>query len=292
MSPCGGSAARAFAFRGSHNRRGAEAQSWSRSLRLCVSSGYRNAYHDDGLVAKRRMLGPSDLASASLFPAMTQGAIIERRQMKPRTRKEMITFLRDHFRYNTMNSWNRSKSYARNIKIHNLEGLDAAEHRRAYEMLDVEEAFYGFKHELAEFQLRHKHSWQIGTNGRSGGYLVLYQGGRRATDYKSVCAACGQLNFATVVTGDQKCGRCGADERENLESPRYEVFTYPGKGLDMDDDFETWSTYQLKERVALVWDFDKTCERAVQAFIAFAKSHIVEEQIVMVPKTITVAVKA
>jgi len=29
------------------------------------------------------------------------------------TKEEMIAFLRDHFRYYTMNSWNRSTSYAR-----------------------------------------------------------------------------------------------------------------------------------------------------------------------------------
>lgn len=40
-----------------------------------------------------------------------------------RSRKAMIDYLEDHFRYFTMNSWNRSQSYACNLKIYKL-GLD------------------------------------------------------------------------------------------------------------------------------------------------------------------------
>ena len=36
------------------------------------------------------------------------------------TREEMISSLEKHFRYFTMNSWNRSTSYARNVKIRSL----------------------------------------------------------------------------------------------------------------------------------------------------------------------------
>ncbi len=36
------------------------------------------------------------------------------------TREAMIAYLRKHFRYYIMNSWNRSKSYARNVKVYNL----------------------------------------------------------------------------------------------------------------------------------------------------------------------------
>ncbi len=36
------------------------------------------------------------------------------------SRDEMVVYLWKHFRYFTMNSWNRSKSYARNVKIYNL----------------------------------------------------------------------------------------------------------------------------------------------------------------------------
>jgi len=44
------------------------------------------------------------------------------KQVDKRYRETMRKFLRKHFRYNTMNSWNRSTSYANNIKL--LEQID------------------------------------------------------------------------------------------------------------------------------------------------------------------------
>ena len=40
-----------------------------------------------------------------------------------RSRREMTDYLRNHFRYSTMNSWNHATSYACNLKIYGL-GLD------------------------------------------------------------------------------------------------------------------------------------------------------------------------
>ena len=37
-----------------------------------------------------------------------------------RSRKAMTTFLENHFRYPTMNSWNNSTSYANNMKVYKL----------------------------------------------------------------------------------------------------------------------------------------------------------------------------
>jgi len=39
-----------------------------------------------------------------------------------RSQKAMVEFLSNHFRYNTMNSWNNSTSYANNIKKAIAEG--------------------------------------------------------------------------------------------------------------------------------------------------------------------------
>jgi len=43
------------------------------------------------------------------------------KQVDKRYRETMGKFLRKHFRYNTMNSWNRSTSYANCIKLHNVD---------------------------------------------------------------------------------------------------------------------------------------------------------------------------
>jgi hypothetical protein len=40
-----------------------------------------------------------------------------------RSRAAMTAYLKNHFRYHTMNSWNRSTSYACNLKVNRL-GLE------------------------------------------------------------------------------------------------------------------------------------------------------------------------
>ena len=42
------------------------------------------------------------------------------KEVDKRYREAMTAFLKKHFRYHTMNSWNRSTSYANNIKLYNL----------------------------------------------------------------------------------------------------------------------------------------------------------------------------
>ena len=47
---------------------------------------------------------------------------------------------------------------------------------------------------MDNFAAEHNYRWQVGMNGRSGGYLVLYQGEITPSGYKSFCTSCGQLN--------------------------------------------------------------------------------------------------
>lgn len=214
--------------------------------------------------------------------------------IKPRTRKAMIAYLAGHFRYHTMNSRNQAHSYAIDIKVSHVDGLTHDEREACYELLDLPNCHEvsGFHQILRGFDQRYRQSWQIGSNGRSGGYLVLYQGGQEDSKYKSECLNCGQLNYQAVPEGTVgQCGRCGEMERHNLDGPLMRTFTKPGLGLDMDRDYEDWETSAIRDRVALVWDFDKTCERAVQAFVRFAVSHRIEEREIMVNKTIKIAVK-
>lgn len=112
---------------------------------------------------------------------------------KPRTKKAMVAYLCDHFRYHTMNSWNRATSYAVCVKVHQLTPSDIAD--RAYEFLQTDEAFEDGREIIREFEERWHHEWQIGSNGRSGGYLVLYKGGKKPSGYKRYCIFCGQQNY-------------------------------------------------------------------------------------------------
>ena len=113
-----------------------------------------------------------------------------------RSRSAMVDYLQGHERYDTMNSWNRLTSYANNIKIHNL-GLSAEQSDKAYEMLDTD-FWEDIRWPIDEFTASQGGAYTIGTNGRSGGYLVLYQSRLELTGHLSYCPSCGQRNFKKV----------------------------------------------------------------------------------------------
>ena len=86
-------------------------------------------------------------------------------------REEMGAFLSEHFRYYTLNSWNKTQSYALNVKLPRLE-LTHEDREKAYDVVNGP-AFW----DAAQLLL---HDWEqtnrgtVGFNGRSSGYLVLY----------------------------------------------------------------------------------------------------------------------
>ena len=205
-----------------------------------------------------------------------------------RSRRAMTEFLAKHFRYNTMNSWNQSTSYANNIKVYNL-GLNKEQEEKLYAMLDTAEFYTYINEMLYDFSAEHNHLWQVGFNGRSSGYLVLYQGYSKPSGYKSYCTECGQRNYKSVEeTGNNRCGRCGTDARVNYTTAPREIGCYPGRSTDMGEDFEDWEMYQLKERVKLVREFDKLCDDILKTVIDLIENYEVEEQIVMKPHTVKV----
>ena len=102
------------------------------------------------------------------------------------------------------------------------------------------------------FAEAHNYRWQAGMNGRSGGYLVLYQGETKLSQYKSYCTCCGQRNYRIALDGDNTCGVCRQPSRINYQKPPKEILVYPGRGTDYGEDFEDWSMDELRERVRLV----------------------------------------
>lgn len=210
------------------------------------------------------------------------------RTPSPRSKKEMIGFLAEHFRYHTMNSWNGATSYARCIKIYKL-GLDRETEEHSYAMLEIPDAFDDFSAILHDFAIRHDYAWQAGQNGRSGGYLVLYQGGKKDSGYKTRCDTCFRPTWYEARQSCQVEG-CGG-MLQPLTAPLWQSFTYSGRGVDDDVDYESMSHEELCGRVGLVKDFDRTCELAVQAFVGYARSHRIVEQEIMVPQRVKVAVE-
>jgi hypothetical protein len=198
----------------------------------------------------------------------------------------MIEFLSGHPRYRTMNSWNRTTSYANCIKVHKL-GLSRDQYSRVWDILDTD-YWDEIRYPIDDFTEETGGSYTIGTNGRSGGYLVLYRGEYYDPGYKSQCRACGQLNYQAVSGEVGQCGRCGKTERVNLARPlRWHRVT--GRGIDDDmgrEDLMEWSMSDLRDRVELVCRFDRACDEIRSAFIDLIDNCKVVEETVMVPKTV------
>lgn len=200
------------------------------------------------------------------------------------SKEEMCRFLAEHFRYNTMNHWNRSTSYACNMKIYNLD-VPQETKDKLYDMLGCEEVYDAVNALIGEFDRSNGYAWQARFNGRSGGYLVLYQGGVKQLGYKSYCTHCGQGNFASVKKTGNVCGKCGRPERVDHTVPTFEPFLTPGKSIDMDEDFEEWCMDELRERVKLVQKFDALADNIVAEVRNMAENCSVKEEVYHVPVT-------
>ena len=199
------------------------------------------------------------------------------------SRIEMIQYLQTHFRYPTMNSWNRADSYACNLKIHKLD-LDPEMENKLLELLSFQEFFDSLQNLMDRFAEEHQYRWQVGMNGRSGGYLVLYEGERRANGYKSFCRICGQQNYTSTAQTGNVCGKCGSAGRVDFVSPPMQAITFPGRGVDMNADYEEWTMDQLRERVMLVQALDRLADDMVTEAVWFAHSYEIEEREVCVPQ--------
>ena len=203
-----------------------------------------------------------------------------------RSRDAMVAFLAGHFRYNTMNSWNRSTSYANCVKLHRLD-LPREQMDKAWAMLDMEEVFDGIQFIIQEWAEAREWRWQVGFNGRSSGYLVLYQGG---LDYQNArtarCDACGRQTWHKA---DVPCTSPGCEGTLRImEKPKPRIVTYPGRGLDESEEFGEWDMDQLRDRVTLVQEFDQLCDEVVAEFVRYCDEYKIVEKDILVPKTVKV----
>jgi hypothetical protein len=211
------------------------------------------------------------------------------KEIDKRYREAITAFLKKHFRYYTMNSWNRSTSYANNIKLHNIDKPGDIDSDTWWGLLSISEWQNQLSDLLEDFNKKYEYQWQAGINGRSGGYVVLYKGGIKPSGYESYCTYCGQRNYQKV--SDEEigiCGRCEAKARVNFKKTHMQVFTWPGKDTDMYEDFENWSLSQLRERVELVQDFDKLCDEIAANYISVCRNYRITEEEILVPETIKV----
>ena len=211
------------------------------------------------------------------------------KEIDKRYRQALTAFLKKHYRYNTMNSWNKSTSYANNIKLHQIDKPEDIDSDTWYEMLWVTEWQEKLSDLLEDFGRRHEWQWQAGINGRSGGYVVLYRGGIKPSGYKSYCTHCGQKNYEAVPEGQIGiCGRCDAKARVNFKQTHMQVFTWSGRSVDEYEDFADRTLSEIRECVELVQDFDRLCDTIAEEYIYLCKNYRIAEEEILVPKTIKV----
>lgn len=83
--------------------------------------------------------------------------------------KQMFNFLKNHFEYYIMNSWNIAKSIANNVKLYNLNL--SGDWGVAYDLLAAGE-YDTINWMVCDWEREHP-GYEVAFNGRSGGYLVL-----------------------------------------------------------------------------------------------------------------------
>jgi hypothetical protein len=100
--------------------------------------------------------------------------------------KQMFNFLKNHFKYCTMNSWNRVTSIANNVKLHrlNLSG----DWYVAYNLL-INGEYDNINWIIADWQRDHN-GYEVYFNGRSGGYLILKEDDTSCGALPSFITAC------------------------------------------------------------------------------------------------------
>lgn len=140
--------------------------------------------------------------------------------------KQMFNFLKDHYQYYTMNSWNGLKSIANNVKLYKL-GL-SGDWTVVLDFLNNDD-YLIVNGMIDEWQYEHP-GYVVGFNGRSGGYLVLYNAD----------------NNSSVLPDD-------IDECVDYEEYKRYCREYYGSVKE--------NRHDLVEMVKLVQDFDKLCDQ-------------------------------
>lgn len=89
-----------------------------------------------------------------------------------RTLEEKYQYLKNHFTYDIMNSWNNLKTIANNVKIYNL-GLTREQKNKFFELLevDVNEVYNYLNFVIEDFE--ELTETEVFYNGRSDGYIVI-----------------------------------------------------------------------------------------------------------------------
>lgn len=197
-----------------------------------------------------------------------------------RNRQEMLEFLNNHFRYYTMNPWNRTTSWAHNMKIHTV--IPGEYQDKVFDLINTDDYFFEIESIIRNWEEDNEYKLQAGFNGRSGGYLVMYEG---YITYKRI------FTFERTQGGRDYADNYGWKSLEeakkqglyNKEIPQ--IHTHPGRSVD-EEDFEDLELHELKLITERVQKFDKLCDEIVEATIQMAKTCKVTTETVYISKEV------
>ena len=74
----------------------------------------------------------------------------------------------------------------------------------------------------------------------------------------------------------------------NFKQTHMQAFTWPGKDVDMYEDFQDWTLSRIRERVELIQDFDKLCDSIVTEYVDACSNYRISEKEILVTKIIKV----
>ena len=161
--------------------------------------------------------------------------------------KSMFNFINNHFTYFTLNSWNGLQSIAHNVKVYNL-GLDG-DWCTALAYLEDENDIGDLQFEIS-MRIR---DWEkdnpgytLGFNGRSGGYLVIYN---KEND--------GRVNCRSILPEWLE----GFDSYEDWKEYILEYYAYSVKDM----------IPELREYVQVIRNFDKFCDELRELVNEYSK---------------------
>ena len=153
--------------------------------------------------------------------------------------KACFEFLANHFEYDTMNSWNGLTSIANNVKLYNISEIkDCGEALKALE----EDEYFSINQAIKDWEDDHP-GYKVGFNGRSGGYLVLY-------NYE---------NNQHCFYDDPVCP-CAYSDYEDWKK-------------DVREGYGSLKEYHgiLEDEVTIVQDFDQLCDNLVALTISLVE---------------------
>jgi len=173
-------------------------------------------------------------------------------------------------KYWTMNSWNRSTAPAYNLKVYNV--IDSKLQDKVFELMECVDFYDDINYLMHDFGLQFDYKWQVGFNGRSGGYLVLYRGGCEYKTYtekdfnsQGMCYMSDRYHWVSLED---------AKKRSLLDRPLLtRVYSQPGQGIDIKEvPVEVLKTFR---RLAV--DIVKSVEYKAKHFTVEEETYTVEK---------------